>query len=104
MKLNFMKINTDEQQKIVENVFLAMTDSEKAAFINFGGEMYREGLVAGIGGVLVGAGTGIILNLIGKAVIEFVEERRSKKLIEDCEKTNKKLGPWLVWIKANKQD
>lgn len=60
---------TDEQKNIIENLANKMGSDECNALINFGGQMYRDGLIKGASLTMIGIGLGLV-------VWAIIEEKR----------------------------
>lgn len=52
---------TDEQKNIIENLANKMSSDECNALINFGGQMYRDGLIKGASLTMIGIGAGLVI-------------------------------------------
>lgn len=63
---------TDEQKNIIENLANKMSSDECNALINFGGQMYRDGLVKGASLTMIGIGAGLV-------IWSIIEEKLIKK-------------------------
>lgn len=71
------RINNNSQRAIFENMYGALSDGERMTVINFGGELYREGLIDGviftIGSVVLGWTT-------KKLVDRYIDYRVNKEM------------------------
>lgn len=63
---------TDEQKNIIENLANKMSSDECNALINFGGQMYRDGLIKGASLTMIGIGAGLV-------IWSIIEEKLIKK-------------------------
>lgn len=63
---------TDEQKNIIENFANKMSSDECNALINFGGQMYRDGLIKGASLTMIGIGAGLV-------IWSIIEEKLIKK-------------------------
>lgn len=66
---------TDEQKNIIENLANKMSSDECNALINFGGQMYRDGLIKGASLTMIGIGAGLV-------IWSIIEEKLIKKKIK----------------------
>ena len=63
---------TDELKNIIENLANKMSSDECNALINFGGQMYRDGLIKGASLTMIGIGAGLV-------IWSIIEEKLIKK-------------------------
>lgn len=59
-------ILTDEQKAIIAELAGEMHSNEYEALVNFGGQMYRDGIIKGAAVAMIGVGIGVAVNCIVK--------------------------------------
>ena len=59
-------IITNEQKSIIANIAKDMNSNEYNALINFGGQMYRDGIIKGAAIAMIGVGIGMAIHGIKK--------------------------------------
>ena len=73
-----MRINTLEQRKIFEEFANALTKEQQLTLINWGGELYLEGMVKGAKVTLISVGAGM-------AAVKIYKQIKAKKESEEVE-------------------
>lgn len=59
-------IITNEQEAIIDKLIGDMNSKERNAFVNFGSQMYRDGIIKGTIATMIGVGVGMAVSYIIK--------------------------------------
>lgn len=69
-------IITDEQKAIIAELAGEMHSNEFNALVNFGGKMYRDGIIKGAAVAMIGVGVGVVVHYIIKRNLKEIDDLR----------------------------